>query len=47
MARYGYGYTVDGLIAGIKKGLEEAIEPTAKEMLEEIRAKREQKEKSS
>lgn len=36
MARYGYGYTVDGLIAGIKKGLEEAIEPTAKEMLEEI-----------
>lgn len=36
MARYGYGYTVDGLIASIKKGLEEAIEPTAKEMLEEI-----------
>ena len=36
MARYGYGYSVDGLIAGIKKGLEEAIEPTAKEMLEEI-----------
>lgn len=36
MARYGYGYTVDGLIAGIKIGLEEAIEPTAKEMLEEI-----------
>lgn len=36
MARYGYGYTVDGLIAGIRKGLEEAIEPTAKEMLEEI-----------
>ena len=36
MARYGYGYTVDGLIAGIKKGLEVAIEPTAREMLEEI-----------
>ena len=36
MARYGYGYTVDGFIAGIRKGLEEAIEPTANEMLEEI-----------
>jgi hypothetical protein len=36
MARYGYGYSVDGLIAGIQKGLEEAIEPTANEMLEEI-----------
>ena len=36
MARYGYGYSVDGLIAGIERGLEEAIEPTAKEMLEEI-----------
>ena len=36
MARYGYGYSVDGLIAGIERGLEEAIEPTAREMLEEI-----------
>lgn len=45
MARYGYGYSVgrfgsdnsvDGFIAGIKKGLEQAIEPTADEMLMEI-----------
>lgn len=45
MARYGYGYnvgrigsngSVDGFIAGIRKGLERAIEPTAVEMSMEI-----------